>query len=188
MSVKSYGPKWTGVGANAGSVNVTDGQLGNSIYVGNTAPSTPITGDLWVDNSVANPLSNNLVSYTATGGETTVTANYNVGTESVFLNGSKLVRGQDYTATNGTTLTGLTALVAGDVVEVMSFVGNVVSGNVALSTVTAAGDLIVGTGASTVSRLGVGTSGQVLVSNGTTPTWSSVDQDAMAFALMTIGA
>jgi len=167
---------------------VTDGAVGSRVFVGNTAPSYPTVGDLWIDNTAGNTPNNNLVAYTATGGETSVTANYTVGTESVFLNGIKLVRGQDYTATNGTSVTGLTALVAGDVVEIQSFVSNVVSGNVALSTVTAAGDLIVGTGASTVSRLGVGTSGQVLVSNGTTPTWSSVDQDAMAFALMTIGA
>jgi len=167
---------------------VTDGAVGSRVFVGNTAPTYPTTGDLWIDNTAGATPNNNLVAYTATGGETSVTANYTVGTESVFLNGIKLVRGQDYTATNGTSVTGLTALVAGDVVEIQSFVSNVVSGNVALSTVTAAGDLIVGTGASTVSRLGVGTSGQVLVSNGTTPTWSSVDQDAMAFALMTIGA
>jgi hypothetical protein len=42
-----------------------------------------------------------------------------------------------------------------------------------LSTVTAAGDLIVGSGSSAVSRLGVGTNGQYLTSNGTTPTWTA---------------
>lgn len=35
------------------------------------------------------------------------------------------------------------------------------------------GDLILGTGAATVSRLGVGTINQILTSNGTIPTWSS---------------
>ena len=44
---------------------------------------------------------------------------------------------------------------------------------VPLSTVTTAGDLIVGTGSGAVSRLGVGTSSQVLI-GGTTPSWSSV--------------
>jgi hypothetical protein len=167
---------------------VTDGAVGSRVFVGNTAPTYPTVGDLWIDNTAGSAPSNNLVSYTATGGETSVTANYTVGTESVFLNGVKLVRSQDYTATNGTSITGLTALVSGDVVEVQSFVSNVVSGTVALNTVTTAGDLIIGTGASTVSRLGIGSSGTVLVSNGTTASWSSVDQDAFAFSLMTIGA
>jgi len=42
-----------------------------------------------------------------------------------------------------------------------------------LSTVTSTGDLIVGTGSGAVSRLGVGTSSQVLI-GGTTPSWGSV--------------
>lgn len=47
------------------------------------------------------------------------------------------------------------------------------SGAIPLSTVTATGDLIVGTGSATVGRLGIGTNGQVLSSNGTTATWVS---------------
>ena len=41
------------------------------------------------------------------------------------------------------------------------------------STVTTAGDLIVGTGNAAVTRLGIGTNGQILTSNGTTATWTS---------------
>jgi hypothetical protein len=41
------------------------------------------------------------------------------------------------------------------------------------STVTTAGDLIVGTGNAAVTRLGIGTNGQVLTSNGTTATWAT---------------
>jgi len=47
------------------------------------------------------------------------------------------------------------------------------SARVPLSTVTAAGDLIVGTGNATVGRVAIGTSGQALVSNGTTATWAT---------------
>jgi len=43
-----------------------------------------------------------------------------------------------------------------------------------LSTVTTAGDTIYGTGSSTVTRLGIGSSGTVLTSNGSIPTWSNV--------------
>jgi hypothetical protein len=42
-----------------------------------------------------------------------------------------------------------------------------------LSTVTTAGDLIVGTGSSTVSRLGIGANGTYLTSNGTTAVWTT---------------
>jgi hypothetical protein len=43
----------------------------------------------------------------------------------------------------------------------------------ALSPITTAGDLIVGTGVNTAGRLGVGTNGQCLTSNGTTEVWAS---------------
>lgn len=64
---------------------------------------------------------------TASGGETSVSGSgdagygtlaYTVGQELVFLNGVMQVRGTDYTATNGTSITGLTALSAGDIVTV----------------------------------------------------------------------
>ena len=42
-----------------------------------------------------------------------------------------------------------------------------------LSTVTTAGDLIVGTGNAAVTRLAIGTNTQVLTSNGTTATWAA---------------
>ncbi len=65
--------------------------------------------------------------FTASGSETTVTAdddglpiNYTVNQLSVYLNGVKLVLGTDFTATNGSTITGLAALTAGDVVEVIA--------------------------------------------------------------------
>lgn len=49
------------------------------------------------------------------------TLSYEVGYEMVFLNGVRLVRGDDYAATTGTSITGLSALASGDVVEVISF-------------------------------------------------------------------
>jgi hypothetical protein len=64
---------------------------------------------------------------TASGGETSVsgtgdtgygTLAYTVGQELVYLNGVLLDRSDDYTATNGTSITGLTALAANDVITV----------------------------------------------------------------------
>ena len=67
--------------------------------------------------------------FTATGGETAVSAgddgrmvSYTVNQVSVYLNGVKLVEGtgKDFQATNGSTITGLSALTAGDVVDVFA--------------------------------------------------------------------
>ena len=65
--------------------------------------------------------------YTATGGETSVTSDdlgraiaYTVGQVDVYLNGAKLINGSDFTATTGTSITGLAALTASDVVEVFA--------------------------------------------------------------------
>jgi len=168
---------------------VTDNAVGTRVFVGNTAPSYPTVGDLWIDNTTGSSPNFAITTYTATGGETSVTAPYTVNFELVYLNGVKLIRNADYTASNGTSITGLSpALTAGDVVEVVAFTSSAVNGSIPASTVTAAGDLLIGTGNGTVSRLGIGSSGTVLVSNGTTASWSSVDQDAFAFSLMTIGA
>ena len=99
-----------------------------------SAPTSPSTGDIWVD-SDADVTSGSQqfqrFRFVASGGETTISgadANgavlaYTAGAELVVLNGSTLVRGQDYTATNGTSITGLSpALVANDVLEVFSFI------------------------------------------------------------------
>lgn len=62
------------------------------------------------------------------GGETSLSGNddyttalsYTVGSEQVYINGVLLVRGADYTASTGNTITGLTALVSGDYAMVIS--------------------------------------------------------------------
>ena len=66
---------------------------------------------------------------TMAGGETSVsgtddnavTLSYTVGLEQVFINGVLQVRGTDYVATTGTTVTGLSALGANDIVSVVCY-------------------------------------------------------------------
>jgi hypothetical protein len=48
-----------------------------------------------------------------------------------------------------------------------------IDGSIPLSTVTTTGDLIVANGNASVTRLGIGSNGQVLQSNGTTATWAT---------------
>jgi hypothetical protein len=121
---------------------------------------------------------------TMAGGETSVsgtddnavTLSYTVGLEQVFINGVLQVRGSDYTATTGTSVTGLTALVASDVVTVVCYAPFNVANTIAPSLVDAKGDLIVATAADTVGRLAVGTNGQMLVADSTASTglkWAS---------------
>ena len=167
---------------------------------------------------------------TAVGGETSLSGydnasqalSYTPGQEQVYLNGILLVRGSDYTATNGTSITGLTALVVDDFIQIncynnfsvasvptASLTGTVTNAQLANSSITingsavalggsvslpgdiesvtagtgisgggssgavtitnsmataidAKGDLIIGTGADTFSKLGVGANGTVL--------------------------
>lgn len=99
-----------------------------------TAPSSPATGDIWIDSDDEVPGITSSLNYRwrkiATGGETSLSGNdasglplaYNPGYEQVYLNGVLQYRGSDYTATTGNTITGLTALVANDTIEVLSFV------------------------------------------------------------------
>ena len=66
---------------------------------------------------------------TMSGGETSLSGydnasqalSYTPGQEQVYLNGILLVRGDDYTATNGTSITGLAALTAGDFVQINAY-------------------------------------------------------------------
>ena len=124
---------------------------------------------------------------TASGGETSLSGNddnavalsYTAGTEQVYLNGVLLVRGQDYTASNGTTITGLTALAASDIAEVITFnPSNIITTDAVLSTdFDAKGDLISASAASTPIRLPVGTNDYYLKANSATTSgleWSAL--------------
>ncbi len=106
----------------------------NPIKYQASAPSSPSTGDIWVDSDADVTTGSQQFQrfrFVASGGETSISgadANgavlaYTAGLEQVVLNGAVLVRGHDYTATTGTTITGLSpALVASDVLEVFSFI------------------------------------------------------------------
>jgi hypothetical protein len=113
-------------------------------------------------------------SKTMSGGETTLTGTddnavsltYTVGYEQVYLNGVLLVRNVDYTASTGTTITGLSpALAASDVAEVLSWTPYSVANALTVTLVDAKGDLLVGTASDTIGRLAVGTNGYILTAD-----------------------
>jgi hypothetical protein len=112
--------------------------------------------------------------YTAAGGETSesgpddngVTLSYLPGKEQVYLNGVLLVRSQDYTASNGTSITGLSpALVASDVLEIITFTAFDVATTIPNSILDAKGDIIVASSADTPGKLTLGTNGYVLTAD-----------------------
>lgn len=112
--------------------------VGSTVYYQASEPSSPATGDIWIDSDNEVPSIDNSQflrwKKTVSGGETSLSGNddnglsleYTPAYEQVYLNGVLLVRGSDYTATTGTSITGLTALAASDVVEVFSVVARLV--------------------------------------------------------------
>jgi hypothetical protein len=104
----------------------TDGTLGYKVYSGTVTPSSPVTGDIWIDQTTGNGIQ--LVRWRKTIASTTttltglddnnLTLSYTAGNEQVYINGTLITRGQDYTATNGTSITLTQAAEIGDTVEV----------------------------------------------------------------------
>jgi hypothetical protein len=128
--------------------------------------------------------------FIAVGGETSLsgadasaqTLSYLAGKEQVYLNGVLLVRGTDYTATTGSSITALAALATSDIVEIITFTALSVVTDIPQSIVDAKGDLIVGTAADTVGRLAVGTNGYFLSADssaGTGLAWAAVDTSTL---------
>ena len=126
--------------------------------------------------------------YTVAGGATSVTGAddngltlaYTVGKEQVYINGVLQVRGSDYTASTGTSITGMAALTASDIVTILAFTAFVVANTYTIAEANATfipdaivdtkGDLIVASAADTVARLAAGSNGETLVADSSTST------------------
>jgi hypothetical protein len=141
------------------------------------------TGSAW--GSISSSADIYRFRFTAAGGETSesglddngLTLSYIPGKEQVYLNGVLLARTSDYNATNGTSITGLAALAAGDILEVITFTAFELADSIARSLFDAKGDILVATSADTPGKLTVGTNGQYLQADSTTATglkWSTV--------------
>ena len=80
--------------------------------------------------------------FTATSGQTTfATSGYTPNFLDVYLNGVKLVNGDDFTATNGSDVVLTTGAAAGDTVEVLSYSTFEVNSQTFTGTTTLTGDL-----------------------------------------------
>jgi hypothetical protein len=154
------------------------------------------TGSAW--GSISSTAAIYRYKFIAAGGETSVsgtdalsqTLAYLPGKEQVYLNGVLLVRTTDYTATDGTSITALAALVVNDILEIITFTAFSLATAIENTIIDVKGDLIAGTAADTVGRLAVGTNGYFLKANSATATgleWDEVPEpDLTSIEIMSI--
>jgi len=165
---------------NDGNALVTGALYWNSV----SATMFAWTGSAW--GSISSTAAIYRYKFTAAGGETSesglddngLTLSYIAGKEQVYLNGVLLVRGTDYTASNGTSITSLAALSAGDILEIITFTAFDLATAISNTLFDAKGDILVATAADTPGKLTVGTNGQYLQADSSTATglkWASVD-------------
>jgi len=95
---------------------------------------------------------------------------YSVGYEQVYRNGVLLSRGNDYTATTGTTITLIDATITGDIIEVFAQQLVPLADAISKGQFTAKGTLLSATAASTPGVLGVGANATVLTADSTEAT------------------
>jgi hypothetical protein len=120
--------------SNSGKFLTTNGTSASwAVVAGSLAqpsePSSPSDGQIWVDTD-GSVVGQQMVRWSKapTGGTTSLTGtddgsttlSYTVGYEQVYRNGVLLSRGNDYTATNGTSITLIDATLTGDIIEVFA--------------------------------------------------------------------
>jgi len=123
---------------------------------------------------------------------------YSVGYEAVYRNGVLLSRTNDYTATNGTSITLIDATITGDIIEVFAnqtipltdtFSQTVADGRFIKNTLTTTtGDIIYASAANTPARLGIGSTDQVLKVSGGIPAWGAPAAAAFVGCKLTLSA
>jgi hypothetical protein len=120
---------------------------------------TPVLRTRWSDQPTAGTTSLSGLD------DNSVALVYDAGYEAVYRNGVLLSRGNDYTATDGTTITLIDATLAGDIIEV--FANDLVPLTDAISKgqYNAKGALLSASAASTPGVLAVGTNNQVLTAD-----------------------
>jgi hypothetical protein len=174
----NFDDRYLGAKTSAPSVD-NDGNtlLVGAIYWNSTANAMYAwTGTEW--GSISSTAAIFRYKFIASGGETSVsgtdangvTLSYIAGKEQVYLNGILLVRGTDYTASNGTSITSLAALAASDILEIITFTSFELATAIDKTLFDAKGDILVATAADTPGKLAVGTNGYVLKANSATAT------------------
>jgi len=109
-------------GIAAGSVIVGAGSSSaTGVSPGASGQVLTSNGTVWLSQASTGGSESYRYQYTATAAQTTFSATYDVGFVDVFLNGSKLLVGTDFTATNGSTVVLAAGATVGDIVDIMAF-------------------------------------------------------------------
>ena len=98
------------------------GTAAGQLYFNTTSDTMFVyTGTAWTEAGSAVNGTSERQEYTATSGQTSFNATYDVGFVDVYLNGSRLIPSTDFTATNGTTVVLTTGATAGDNVSIVAY-------------------------------------------------------------------
>jgi hypothetical protein len=120
---------------------------------------TPVLRTRWSDQPTAGTTSLSGLD------DNSVSLVYDVGYEAVYRNGVLLSRGNDYTATDGTTVTLTDATLAGDIIEIFANELVPLADAIGKGQYTAKGALLSATAASTPGVLAVGANDTVLTAD-----------------------
>jgi hypothetical protein len=189
-SYDSFDDRYLGPKSTAPSVDNDGNALVTGALYWNSVSNTMFawTGSDW--GSISSTAAIFRYRFTAAGGETSesgvddngVTLSYLPGKEQVYLNGVLLARTSDYTASNGTSITSLAALTAGDILEIITFTAFDLATAIDKTLFDAKGDILVATAADTPGKLTLGTNGYYLKANSGTATgleWAAIDLTAV---------
>jgi hypothetical protein len=122
-SYDSFDDRYLGAKASPPSLD-NDGNalITGALYFDSTAGVMRVyDGTGWIDaGSSVNGTAERSV-YTATSGQTTFAATYDIGFVDVYLNGVKLIAGTDFTATNGTSVVLSTGAALNDTLDIVAY-------------------------------------------------------------------
>jgi len=139
----------------------------------------------WITNDVGDITAVNVTS-PITGGGTSGAVT--IGVDAASTSASGVVQLSDSTSTTSSVLAS-TPTATKSAYDLANTANTTANAAIPKSTVTTAGDVIYATGSSTVTRLGIGTSGQVLTVNGggTAPSWVTPAGGTTTYTLLNAG-
>ena len=98
------------------------GTAAGQLYFNTTSDTMFVyTGSSWTEAGSAVNGTSERQTYTATSGQTSFNVTYDVGFVDVYLNGSKLLAGTDFTATSGSNIVLSTGATTGDIVDIVAY-------------------------------------------------------------------
>jgi hypothetical protein len=156
----------------------TEGLLDGSVWLDTDGAVLPASVEIvrWVKIASANQ-----TEFSGTAETGSAVLGYIPTDEQVFLNGVQLIRGLDYTASDGETITLSSGASAGDVLQVLTLPAIAIADAVNKTLFDAKGDLLAASSNNTPARLAVGADNTFLKADSSTATglvWAPVDTSA----------